>query len=293
MAYETRAFKGVWIPNYIYLDDNLSWLEKFVIAEINSLDNERGCFASNDYFASFFKCGKKYISEVINGLVKKGYVTSEIEYEGKVVKSRILRIAIHLSDDFRLPPPTKKGDPLPQNRDTPLPQKQDYNNIALYNIDDIKHNVACNSKSKVITSYLKGSSVEDKGVRMVDADKAKLMFEKFRVMYRGTKRGLETEFTNFIKKTKDFDEVLENLAINYAAQIEAKDKARQNGQFVPQEKNLQTYINNRCWEEEFSSETKDVLYGNRNQRGFKSNTERLSDNYGKVVRGVLEKYGSE
>ena len=53
MKNESRQFLGIWIPREIYLNKNLNWTDKILFVEINSLDNERGCFASNDYFAEF------------------------------------------------------------------------------------------------------------------------------------------------------------------------------------------------------------------------------------------------
>lgn len=76
------------------------------------------------------------------------------------------------------------------------------------------------------------------------------MFDKFRRTYRGTKRGLQTEFTNFKKKHKDWREVLVILLPSYQAQQTKREQALRQGCFVPQEKNLSTYINQRCWEAE-------------------------------------------
>ena len=49
-----RDFKGIWIPREIWLSSELSLMEKVLFVEIHSLDNERGCFASNACFAEFF-----------------------------------------------------------------------------------------------------------------------------------------------------------------------------------------------------------------------------------------------
>jgi hypothetical protein len=79
----------------------------------------------------------------------------------------------------------------------------------------------------------------------------KILFEEFRKAYLGTKRGLDIEFTNFCKKHKDWRDVLPYLKVNYERQIEAKKSQR--GSIDPRfEKHLQTYINQRCWEEEIS-----------------------------------------
>jgi len=87
-----RAFKGVWIPKEIWLDDNLNWVEKVLLVEIDSLDNEEGCFASNAYFANFFKLSKNRISILISGLETKGYISTRMTYKPgtKQIEKRII-----------------------------------------------------------------------------------------------------------------------------------------------------------------------------------------------------------
>lgn len=85
-----RDFKGVWIPKEIWLDENLTWMEKLLLVEIDSLDKEKGCFASNAYFGKFFQLSGSRISEIIKGLVEKGYITTFLMYDGKQVKQRVL-----------------------------------------------------------------------------------------------------------------------------------------------------------------------------------------------------------
>lgn len=89
-----RDFKGVWIPKEIWLDENLTWMEKLLLVEIDSLDAEQGCFASNDYFAKFFQLSKSRISDLIGQLVAKGYITTFLLYEGKQVKRREITMVI-------------------------------------------------------------------------------------------------------------------------------------------------------------------------------------------------------
>ncbi len=90
-----RDFKGIWIPKEIWLDENLTIQEKVFFVEIDSLDNEEGCYATNNYFADFFGISKTRVSRVINSLVDKGYITSTIEYkEGtKQILKRVLNIS--------------------------------------------------------------------------------------------------------------------------------------------------------------------------------------------------------
>lgn len=82
-----------------------------------------------------------------------------------------------------------------------------------------------------------------------EVSREELEFEDFRKAYKGTKRGPKTEFDNF-KRHKDWKQVLPTLKAAYEHQCALKDEAREKGSFVAQEKNLRTYINQRCWEEE-------------------------------------------
>jgi len=67
-----RSFKGVWIPKELWLDRNITLIEKCLFIEIESLDNEFGCIASNSYFSKFFNLSPSRISEIISDMVKKG-----------------------------------------------------------------------------------------------------------------------------------------------------------------------------------------------------------------------------
>ena len=89
-----RNFKGVWIPKQIWLDKNLGWSEKLLLVEIESLDNEEGCYASNAHFADFFGLSKDRISRMISILKKKGYLDYKVYYkEGtKQIEKRVIKI---------------------------------------------------------------------------------------------------------------------------------------------------------------------------------------------------------
>ena len=92
MEENERAFKGIWIPKEIWLNKELSLQEKVIIVEIESLDNDKGCYASNKYFASFFNLSNGRVSQIINGLIKKGWINAEYKKDGKQIVKRILRI---------------------------------------------------------------------------------------------------------------------------------------------------------------------------------------------------------
>lgn len=77
-----RDFKGIWIPKEIWLEEELSIIEKIMLVEINSLDNERGCYAGNEYFANFFGITTVRVSQIIKRLKDLGYVTQE-SFDGR------------------------------------------------------------------------------------------------------------------------------------------------------------------------------------------------------------------
>ena len=87
-----RAFKGVWIPAEFWLDQNLSIIEVIVLTEIDSLDNENGCIASNKHFAEFTGLSKNRVSEIINGLKTKGYVNIQYFFDDFGQKRRTMRL---------------------------------------------------------------------------------------------------------------------------------------------------------------------------------------------------------
>ena len=51
-----RAFKGVWIPAEIWLNENLTVMEKVLYAEIDSFCGKgKACFCSNTHFAKLLQ----------------------------------------------------------------------------------------------------------------------------------------------------------------------------------------------------------------------------------------------
>ena len=80
-------------------------------------------------------------------------------------------------------------------------------------------------------------------------------FNIFRTAYKGTKKGNETEFSNFMKH-KDWEKCLPLLLTALNNQIaDRQNKAKLNA-FVPEWKHLSTWINQRCWEEETTASEK-------------------------------------
>ena len=78
------------------------------------------------------------------------------------------------------------------------------------------------------------------------------MFNEFRLMYSGVKRGNETEFENFRRKHRDWEVCLSKLKVALIKEIAHRGILKKENKFVPEWKNLQTWINQRCWEIEYN-----------------------------------------
>lgn len=61
-------------------DDRTTMQEKLILCEIQNLTMlEYGCIANNEHFASLMGIQKEAVSRLINSLVKKGFILSEIK----------------------------------------------------------------------------------------------------------------------------------------------------------------------------------------------------------------------
>lgn len=78
---ENRGFKGVWLPKELYLNKYLSWSEKMLLVEINSLHCNCGsCFASNKHFAEFLGVCDRAVEKMIAKLKREGYIQYKTEW---------------------------------------------------------------------------------------------------------------------------------------------------------------------------------------------------------------------
>ncbi|MBB6623066.1 conserved phage C-terminal domain-containing protein [Clostridium gasigenes] len=86
--------KGIWISTEIWQKEDLTLIEKLFIVKIDSLDGEKGCYASNRYFGEFFKLSKSRCSAIIKNLKNKGYIAINYVYEdGKyAIERRIIKV---------------------------------------------------------------------------------------------------------------------------------------------------------------------------------------------------------
>jgi hypothetical protein len=113
---ENRDFKGVWIPKEIWLNTDLSIIEKVLLVEIDSLDNsERGCFASNEYLSSFVQLSEGRVANIISDLKKRKFII-QVFFDGRNRGLRISKSESSFNENVK-PDLTKTGKQITRKRE--------------------------------------------------------------------------------------------------------------------------------------------------------------------------------
>ncbi len=145
-------------------------------------------------------------------------------------------------------------------------------------------------KENISKSYVKHMENENENINE-DIDKNKIIFENFRKKYPGVKRGLDTEFEYFKKSNKDWKNILEKLESSLDNQIQIRQNKSLNNEFVPEWKNLKTWIFNKCWEEEIkvTSVEKKIFSYQEASDYSRNNGKKLSEMFQKHTLGWIKK----
>lgn len=220
MEEQKREFKGIWIPAEIWLDDRLNALDKVIFAEIDSYSNsERGCFAGNDYLASFCQCSESKISKTISKLIELGYV-KRVSFDGRqrVLQSCIVKFTTLNSNNC-----DSDKQNLPHNNPLNNPCNNIYNN----------------------SPYIpKG---DDCGTELVVSKKQEYVegFDAFYALYpKHVGKAAALKAWNKLKPNAELQEIMAK------ALMEQKQSAQWNkdgGQYIP---NPATWLNQHRWEDE-------------------------------------------
>lgn len=96
-------FKGVWIPAKVWECTELKLIEKHFLCQIKSLDNKKGCFASNSKFAKFFGISNPRCTQIIKSLEDKGFIKITLFREGLMIVKRVVNILNKGSKLFKDP----------------------------------------------------------------------------------------------------------------------------------------------------------------------------------------------
>ncbi len=217
-----RDFKGVWVPKDIYLNDNLTPTEKFLLVEIDSLSKNGECFASNAHFAEFLKVTKNHVSKLISKLSRMGLIQVEFIYKTgtKEVEKRIITPLI--MEEYT---PNHAGvDPLITEEYTPLI------------IDDYCINTSFNNPIKNTTKVLKNN------IKSFENE-----FDELWKIYP-KKQNREKAKQSFLKARKNNVslETIERGLTNYVNYIELNDIEPQ---FI---KHGATWFNGQCWNDDYN-----------------------------------------
>ena len=132
-----REFKGVWIPKEVWFDTQLNMLEKGILTEIDSLDNEEtGCFASNKYLADFCQCSETKISTAISKLIKLGYLyIKSFDGRTRILKSRLSNFERQTLKNLK---DNNINNNLKERKENIIKEKKEKTKQIIVNYEDVK-----------------------------------------------------------------------------------------------------------------------------------------------------------
>lgn len=158
-----REFKGVWIPKEIWLNKDLSLIEKVLLVEIDSLDNENHCIASNEYFAEFFGCSERTISRAVTRLKELNYIT-ELPFNGKHRKLSIDKMStLHRQNDE-----SASTNCLPNNINSKL-DNSNPTKVGEQATPTRRHLITSDIPSNTATTHTKKKNLYEKCVEEIDS----------------------------------------------------------------------------------------------------------------------------
>jgi len=182
-------------------------------------------------FAKQMSTPVEQVLEILRLCLKYGLLTERVDGESVFIQSdRVNRNIKHITE--LQTKKSKAGKASAQKR----AENKHFSTPVEHVLTGVEH---------IPTNKIKEKEIKEKKIK---ENTFELLFDKFRTLYPGTKRGNSTEFTNFTKKHSDWKETINFLMPALQKQIAHRAKLQENKQFVPQWKNLQTWINQRCWE---------------------------------------------
>lgn len=213
-------------PNVFYVFFKLLFKASYKDKKWEGVDIKRGQLVTGRVALSKeLNVSEQVIRTCLDKLTKTGYINQQ-------TTNRYTIITICNYDSWQVLPKTNNQQPTSEPTNN---QPTDNHYINKYNKEnkDIKEEESNDSKKKEPVTDLE------------------IVFEAFRRKYKeygGSARGFSTEFDNLKKKHKDWKEIIPMLAFALDNENRAREDAKRIGDFFPQMKNLQTYINQRSWE---------------------------------------------
>ena len=230
MDKERRAFQGVFMPRCIWLNNELKPSEKMLLTEINSLDTQKECFASNDHFTTFLNVSKGRVSQMISHLRNLGYINVRITYkqDSKQIDKRVITVN---QQKFYGTTPLEKGDTPLADYLPPLGNAQ----------DNISFNKSINKT--VADSKESASDKNQTSKKQLDED-----FEKLWKLYP-RKTDKQTARKKYIKAIKDgtTNKEIQDGIVGYLKQIKVL------GTPLNYVKGGGTWFSKHAWEDEYET----------------------------------------
>ena len=226
----------------------LKGLEKEIFGIINGFcqDNESVFRGSLSYLTYVTGYNKTSVIRALKSLVLKGYVEKDEDFNYGVkyvtYKSNYQKLMKehNATGGGKMQPVVAKCNPVVAKCNASGGKMQP-NNID----DNIDDNIEID-RSKYILSKSKKMPTESE----------QQMFEQARKFYLGSKKGLKTEFDNFVKKyPSEWRNILPLLLPAILREKVDKEQKLKNNGFNQQWKNFSTWINGRCWEIEYPNVT--------------------------------------
>lgn len=158
---QNRDFKGVWIPKEIWLNEELTLIEKVIFVEIDSLDNEDHCIAGNDYLATFCGCSERKVSDAIKKLSELGYI-EVLSFDGRHRKIRVVKTAEETRKNCEADTKKVQANNIDNNTINNKSFSKEKEEVSeydshMYSPEDMKNDFLGSSKRKVSTRPRKQS----------------------------------------------------------------------------------------------------------------------------------------
>lgn len=231
------------IQHKFRIENKLTCNEYILCDMIYMLSRESGwCHASKEYLADQVGLSRRSVINLINKLTDTGFLIKE----EKTMKLRATNkwSDVYFNDKLGV----KKVRSRCEDSSQLGCEESSHNNNIVYNNRYNKENIKRNSDTSASPPFIENSSslTAKKSYTQEHLD----IFEQFRKSYEGTKRGTEVEFL-VLHKHKDWQIVLPQLQDKINKYKIWRLMKQKNGEFVPMWKNLRTWLNQRCWEEEY------------------------------------------
>lgn len=222
MEEQQRQFKGIWIPKEIWLNKDLTFQEKIILVEIDSYDDGQvGCFATNKHFVNNFGINSSRISQIIQSLQRKNYITINYDFNG----NEIIRRYLHIN---RPPYPEKEG-------------------MLKTNIGMLKNEIGvCQFDKGGYVNFLK-----DNNINNINNTNNNIYIVEFEEIWKAypNKKGKENAMKDYIKARKDgvdYETIVNGLK-KYLMYCKKEKKW-----YKP--KNGSTWFHQRSWNDEYEIE---------------------------------------